>query len=916
VDNFPDSGGQGPIAAVPDTCVHQLFEQQAERTPGTLALAFDNQQFSYCEINESANRLAHHLIDLGVGPEIIVAVCLERSPATVVSLLAVLKAGGTYLPLEPHWPPERIKEIILDSATSIILVDSEATASAFREKIQSILLPLLDLSKSPSSNPAPARCAPAQLAYILYTSGSTGKPKGTRVEHKTLNNLLHWSKHEERLSKPAKTLQYAANVFDVSLQEIFSALTTGGSLWLISDRARRDFRQLYSLLLDTQIERIFMPYVALEQLSIYASTQTSRVGLNLRDIISAGEALILTEPIRKLLTSLPDCRLHNHYGPTESHVVTAYCADDMLGAVNDEVSIGRPISNSIIYLLDSLGCPCPIGIPGELHIGGAGLARDYLKNPELTAEKFIPDPFSSGPIARLYRSGDLASWNADGSLAFHGRIDQQIKLRGFRIEPGEIEAALLSHPAVAQAVVELRKDDPNNPRLIAYWVPLEAIRSKPDSVAAGSNAGGPATAEQLRAFLADRLPDYMVPAGFVELETLPLTTNGKLDRKALPAASFSGDEQQRVAPTTDLERQLHGIWAEVLGHGEFGVSDNFFLVGGHSLAAARLVSRIEQSLGQRLPLASLFQSPTLAALASRLSDGVIHDHRSFRSLVIVQGQGESSPLFVIHGGGGDVFIHVHLARCLAPRRPVYGLQAVGIDGSEARHRTVEEMASHYASEILRLRPQGPLHLLGYSGGGWYAWAVAAEILRRGGCLGLIGLVDTQGTADLHRRLRLEQLLLNGTQLLFRQLNHWRDTSSLPQWNSLRRKLKAFRFHSWTLLRTPGGIAPQALDPNATPRPTQPLGGDYFLQIHIYYLPPRLPVRVDIFSTPAAENNQRKLWNFYASGNAYLHPALLDHNDYYNADFMPVFAERLEALINDLEAQGPQCQPRVERLLGH
>jgi thioesterase domain-containing protein len=283
---------------------------------------------------------------------------------------------------------------------------------------------------------------------------------------------------------------------------------------------------------------------------------------------------------------------------------------------------------------------------------------------------------------------------------------------------------------------------------------------------------------------------------------------------------------------------------------------------------------------------------------------------------MVQGQGESSPLFVIHGGGGDVFIHVHLARCLAPRRPVYGLQAVGIDGSEARHRTVEEMASHYASEILRLRPQGPLHLLGYSGGGWYAWAVAAEILRRGGCLGLIGLVDTQGTADLHRRLRLEQLLLNGAQQLLRQLSHWRNTSSLPQWNSLRRKLEAFRFHSWTLLRTPGGMAPQALDPDATPRPTQPLRGDYFLQIHTYYRPPRLPVRADIFSTPSAENKQHKLWNFYATGKAYLHPALLDHNDYYNADFMPVFADRLDALINDIEAQEPQCQPRVERLLGH
>ena len=608
-----ESWQHGPIAEVPETCVHQLFEQQAERTPDALALALENEQLTYSELNQRANRLAHHLIDLGVGPEVIVAICLERSAAPIVSLLAVLKAGGTYLPLEPHWPTERLKELVLESGTSISLADSEATAAAFQETTHSILLPLLDLGESSAANPAPARCTPSQLAYILYTSGSTGKPKGTKVEHRTLNNLLHSSNHEERLSKPAKTLQYAANVFDVSLQEIFTALTAGGSLWLIDESTRRDFRQLYSLLLDTQIERIFMPYVALEQLSIYATAQTDRGSLNLSDIISAGEALILTEPIRKLLASMPDCRLHNHYGPTESHVVTAYCAEDWSRVANDEVSIGRPISNTNIYLLDLLDRPCPIGIPGELHIGGAGLARGYLNNPELTAEKFIPDPFSSDSTARLYKSGDLASWNPDGTLAFHGRIDQQIKLRGFRIEPGEIETHLLAHPAVAQAVVLLRNDDPANPRLIAYWV---ADASQPPTASASS--------EQLRAFLSERLPDYMVPAAFLQLEALPLSPNGKLDRKALPAPSFSGNLEQRVAPSTDLERQLHVIWAEVLGHSDFGITDNFFAIGGHSLAAARLVSRIEQAIGCAPTLAALFQNPSIAGLAA--AAGCLEQH--------------------------------------------------------------------------------------------------------------------------------------------------------------------------------------------------------------------------------------------------------------------------------------------------
>jgi amino acid adenylation domain-containing protein len=768
-----ESWQHGPIAAVPDTCVHQLFEQQAERTPDALALAFENEQISYFELNESANRLAHHLIDLGVGPEVIVAVCLEPSPASVVSLLAVLKAGGTYLPLEPHWPIERLKELVLDSGTSISLADSETTATAFRETIQSIILPLLDLSKSPSANPATARCAPSQLAYILYTSGSTGKPKGARVEHKTLNNLLHWSKHEERLSKPAKTLQYAANIFDVSLQEIFAALTTGGSLWLVSKITRRDFRQLYSLLLDTQIERIFMPYVALEQLSIYAAVQTARGRLNLRDIISAGEALILTEPIRKLLALLPDCRLHNHYGPTESHVVTAYCVEDLSSADNDEVSIGRPISNTIIYLLDSLGRPCPIGIPGELHIGGAGLARGYLNNPELTAEKFIPDPFSSDPTARLYKSGDLASWNPDGTLAFHGRIDQQIKLRGFRIEPGEIEAHLLAHPAVAQAVVLLRHDDPNNPRLIAYWV---ADASQPPTASASS--------EQLRSFLSERLPDYMVPAAFLQLETLPLTANGKLDRKALPAASFSGNLEQRLDPSTDRERQLHAIWAEVLGHSDFGITDNFFAIGGHSLLTMSVGQLVRDRLDLDVPVYWLFSHPTIRDLVRKLTDtnssSVPGDEsglgpQGWEAPVVlpppVQRALAQQRVFLERWPGklaaGHQFVrmlgenkfgyrlfwcfqgsneHESLARHLSPEVSVYGMRSLhATDDATMIYKTpglLAILAGLYVREVIELsEAPAPLVVGGNCQAAWVGHAMAQQLVGCGYTVGRLVLME-------------------------------------------------------------------------------------------------------------------------------------------------------------------------------
>lgn len=471
--------------------------------------------------------------------------------------------------------------------------------------------------------------------------------------------------------------------------------------------------------------------------------------------VLAGGDVLAPESVTPLLNAFPPGHgLINGYGPTEN---TTFTCCHRLGAgatlSSATVPIGRPIAATVVRVLDATGQLCPIGIPGELHIGGSGLARGYLSNPELTAEAFIPDPWATDPCARLYRSGDLVSWNPDGTLAFHGRLDQQIKLRGFRIEPAEIEANLLAHPAVAQAAVVLRREDAASPRLVAYWV--------------ASTGTAALTAERLRSFLSERLPEFMVPAAFMQLAALPLTRNGKLDRRALPAPSFPGNHEQRIAPSTQLERRLHALWAEVLGHRDFGVSDNFFLVGGHSLSSARLSALIERQLGRRLPLSVLFQRPTLRELSGWLESGDTPAAGSpaadtpasvtgFRSLVTLQHHGEAPPLFVVHGGHGDVYIHLQLARCLAPHRPVYGLQAVGFDGSAPRHQSVAEMAVHYADEILRFQPRGPYHLLGYSGGGWYAWAVAAELHRRGATMGLIGLVDTGATSDLHRRLRFRQ----------------------------------------------------------------------------------------------------------------------------------------------------------------
>jgi pimeloyl-ACP methyl ester carboxylesterase len=586
---------------------------------------------------------------------------------------------------------------------------------------------------------------------------------------------------------------------------------------------------------------------------------------------------------------LPQPLLYNVYGLTETTIASLIADLSRPSVLSGCVSIGLPVPGNLLRVVDEDRSDTSPGEPGELLISGIQLARAYLNRAEITERRFFVD---SEDQARWFCTGDRVRIGPSGELYFIGRTDRQVKVKGVRVELEEIERAVQSHAAVKESFAMIHQYSNSNEILVAFYV---------------SDSSG--LQLELREHLASLLPRTMLPHRYVQVGSLPVNDRGKIDSIALgellshPVSPAEPTATESLT-VTDLERRLHAMWTEVLGYGDFANSDNFFAIGGDSLSATRLLSLIEQRLGRRLPLTSLFHSPTIASLAGRLSDGEIHAHPRFSSLVTVQGQGDAAPLFVVHGGGGNVFIHVHLARCLAPRRPVYGLQAVGIDGSEPRHRSVEEMASHYASEILRLRPHGAIHLLGYSGGGWYAWAVAAEILRRGGCLGLVGLVDTSGTADLHRRLRLQQLLLNGSQQLVQQFSLWPETPSLPRLNSLRRKLESLRFLAWTLLRTPGEIAPQALDPDASPRPTQPLRGDYFLQLHTYYRPPRLPIRADIFATRSAESKLRKLWNFYSTHKAYVHPDLLDHNDYYNADFMPAFADRLEALIDEIERLGP------------
>ena len=585
-----------------DKCIHQLFEEQVARIPEAIAVITAPQAVTYHELNTRANQLAHYLQAQGVGPDVLVAICIERSIEMMVGLLGILKAGGVYMPLDPSLPAERLQFMCQDANVKVLLIHDAGEASPWDSKVilseqEIFTVKLGSYPVTEKANPK-SQCGPANLAYVFYTSGSTGQPKGVAMPHRALWNLIDWQRKNSHGT--GRTLQFSPMSFDVSLQEIFSTLCVGGTLVLVSQEVRRDPFALLEYLKEQEINRLFLPPVALQQL---AEVAKGEMPATLREVITAGEQLQITPAIADWFRDR-QCVLHNQYGPTESHVVTAYRLADKVArswrGASTLPPIGRPITNSQIYILDAHLQPVPIGVAGELHIGGAGLARGYLNRPQLTKEKFIPNPFGEG---RLYKTGDLARYLPDGNLEFLGRKDNQVKIRGFRVELGEIESTLNSQPNVREAVVMVRGESANK-QLVAYIVG--------DTV--GDVAG-------LRDKLKQQLPDYMIPSAFVALEALPLTPNGKVDRRALagyplgPDSSALLSEDTFVPPSTPTEMALANIWSEVLGIEQVSIYDNFFELGGHSLLATQIVSRINSVFKITSRIQSLFEYPTIAELS-------------------------------------------------------------------------------------------------------------------------------------------------------------------------------------------------------------------------------------------------------------------------------------------------------------
>jgi amino acid adenylation domain-containing protein len=579
---------------------HHLFETQAARQPDAIAVECGDLQLTYAQLEWRANQLARHLRERGVGVDTPVAICVERSLDTAIGVLAILKAGGAYVPIDPDYPADRVSWMLQDADPRVVLTHARLQPTlplAGRTVIALDTEAASVAAQDGSPLPALPGHGPEHLGYIIYTSGSTGRPKGVALPHRALVNLIQW--HVEVLRPARRVLQFASLSFDASFHELFAAWLDGGCIVIPGEEVRRDSRLLAEFILVRGIDKVILPVVMLHHLAEqYADRPEQFRGL--REVMATGEQLKITPAVRQLFARLDDCRLHNHYGPSETHVVTAATLEAPPHAWPTYPSIGTPIANCTIYILDARGQPVPVGVVGEVWIGGVGVARGYLNRPELTAERFVADPFAAAPGATMYRSGDLGRWHTDGSIEYLGRNDHQLKIRGFRVEPGEVESRLLEHPAVREAVVVGREDTAGDRRLVAYLT-----------------VAGEIGADGLREHVRVALPDYMVPAAFVVLAAMPLTPNGKLDRDALPAPDRAAVQvRDYEAPCGEVESRLVAAWQELLRIERVGRHDNFFELGGHSLLALRAVSRASEVFGVHLGLRDLFERQTPAALAA------------------------------------------------------------------------------------------------------------------------------------------------------------------------------------------------------------------------------------------------------------------------------------------------------------
>jgi aspartate racemase len=750
-------------------CLHHLFEAQAARTPDQPAVEYEGQALSYRALNAQANQLAHYLRRRGIRPNTRVALCFDPNPDFAVATLAVLKAGGTCVPLDPKYPAERLAYMVEDAQAQIVISADAHKGNAHGAEILDLGHIREEVSHESQIDSA-SGAAPKDAAYLIYTSGSTGKPRGVVLAHRGLANYVMAAARVYGTGTGDRVLQFCSISFDIALEEMFVAWTSGATLILRSPQLPLAVPRFVDWIRRHKVTILDLPTAYWHEWVNHFAELREPVPQDVRLVIVGGEKA-RSSALATWRTSVGNrLRWVNTYGPTEASIAVTLFEPNLAAEAElpANIPIGRPVENCRVYVLDPHLKPVPVGAAGELHIGGICVATEYWNRPELTLQKFIPDPFSLDPEARLYKTGDVVRTLPSGELEYLGRTDEQVKIRGFRVELGEIEEVLARHPLVREAVVVAVDDERRGKSLVAHVVCAE------ESVAKGPN---------LREHLHRTLPDHMMPSAFVFAHTLPKTPNGKIDRRALSERPFPEIRQQApVEHANDsLEQQILDIWQDALGQKPLSVLDNFFELGGHSLLAARVMHRISRATGQIVPLAVLFEAPTVRQLAALLREKTWSQRVS--CLVPIQPNGMRPPLFCVHGVGGNVLGFRELSRRMAPEYPVYGLQSRGLDGAANTISQVEEMAAHYIREMRSVQPEGPFLIGGYSFGGLVAYEMAQQLTGGGEQVALLALLDTYPGNLEPLGLSMLRLARNPARLAL-----VRDFSAIAK-GSVRRRLK-------------------------------------------------------------------------------------------------------------------------------